>query len=50
MKKHDMTLLLKKLNLTQAEADSAREKGQSIADLAKAKGISFADYKKAELG
>lgn len=49
MKKHDMTLLLKKLNLTQAEADAAREKGQSIADLAKAKGISFADYKKAEL-
>jgi len=49
MKKHDMTLLLKKLNLTQAEADIAREKGQSIADLAKAKGISFADYKKAEL-
>jgi hypothetical protein len=40
MKKHDMTLLLKKLNLTQAEADAAREKGQSIADLAKAKGIS----------
>lgn len=49
MKKHDMTLLLKKLNLTQTEADAAREKGQSIADLAKAKGISFADYKKAEL-
>jgi len=49
MKKHDMTFLLKKMNLTQTEADAAREKGQSIADLAKAKGISFADYKKAEL-
>ncbi|WP_214746771.1 MULTISPECIES: hypothetical protein [unclassified Exiguobacterium] len=49
MKKHDMTLLLKKLNLAQAEADAAREKGQSIADLAKANGISFANYKKAEL-
>ncbi len=30
MKKHDMTLLLKKLNLTQAEADVAREASRSL--------------------
>ncbi|OIN67177.1 hypothetical protein BLD48_07220 [Exiguobacterium sp. KRL4] len=49
MKKLDFTLLLKKLNLTQAQAEAAREKGLSIADLAKQKGISFKDYKAAEL-
>ncbi|MCT4779300.1 MULTISPECIES: hypothetical protein [Exiguobacterium] len=49
MKKLDFTLLLKKLNLTQTQAEAAREKGLSIADLAKQKGISFKDYKAAEL-
>lgn len=49
MKRFDLTLLLKKLNLTEQQVETAREKGLSIADLAKQKGISFTDYKKAEL-
>ncbi|WP_449403174.1 hypothetical protein [Exiguobacterium artemiae] len=49
MKRLDFTLLLKKLNLTEKQADAASEQGLSIADLAKQKGITFSEYKKAEL-
>ncbi len=49
MKRLDLTLLLKKLNLTEKQVEAAREKGLSIADLAKQKGITFSEYKKAEL-